>query len=351
MLADVLRMASTLDIRRKRHLPLPGEVLVGEGDRVNPEDVIAQASLPKEIVMLDIAQGLGVSQDEAHSCIVRASGETLTEGDIIAQRDKPLYRLVRAPVDGRLVDIADGQVVIAVGERVIQVKAGMIGEILEILPEYGAAIYTHGSLLQGVWGNGKMGMGTLHWMESPKSEPIVDSALTDVENGAVVSGGLCCQASLFEKALEKEISGLILNAMAPELIPEAMALPFPVIVLSGFGTLPLNSSLADLFQSQSGKVACVNATSMDEIKGQRPEVIIPIEGKLTGEKLGYKSEISTGRRVRIISGAFAGQAGEIQDCPEAPLRFESGLKVPAAVINLADGKSVTVPQSNLVILE
>ncbi len=351
MFVDVLRTASILDIRRTRRLPFPGTVLVAEGDRVNPQDVIAETVLPKEIVMLDIAQGLGLSKDEAQSCILRAVGETVSAGDILAQCEKPLSRLVRAPVDGRLVDVAHGQVVIAAGDRPVQVKAAMIGEVVEVLPEVGAVIYAHGSLLQGVWGNGKTGMGKLHWLESAPSQPIEPSALEDVESGEILTGGFCCQASLFEHALEKDVAGMILNALVPELLSTAMALPFPVIVLSGLGELPLNARIADLLHSQSGETVCVNARDVDEIEGGRPEVIIPQEGKLTGESLGFKGEIAVGRRVRILSEPFIGEAGEIEECPESPHRFASGLEAPAAAIRLEDGQLVTIPQNNLIILE
>jgi len=351
MFTDVLRAASILDIQRTRQLPFPGTVLVAEGDKVNPEDVIAETSLPKEIVMLDIARGLGVSQDEAETCIVREVGEALVEGDIIAQCEKPLPRLVRAPVDGRLVDVVHGQAVIAAGESSIQVSAGMIGDIVEVIPEYGAVIHAHGSLLQGVWGNGKIGKGTLYWVDSPPSTSIETSALDDLEKGQVLAGGLCLHVSVLESAQEKEAAGVILNAIAPELISSAMALSFPVIVLGGFGVLPVDQRTVDLLCSQAGKTACVNAAAADDVKGLRPEVIIPLEGKLTGEDLGFQSEIAAGRRVRILSGEFAGRVGEVEECLEEPFRFESGLEVNSAAICLDDGKSATLPQSNLVILE
>jgi hypothetical protein len=326
-------------------------VLVAEGDPVNPGDVIAVASLPKEILMLDIAHGLSLPEDEVDACMVRAVGETLAEGDILAQCEKPLSRLVRTPVEGLLVDVSRGKAVIAAGNKTIQVKAGIIGNVVAVIPEYGAVIATHGSLIQGVWGNEKMGMGALHWIDSPKSNPVEASMLDDVESGQIVAGEQCLQASVFERALEKEAAGIIFDTMAPELISLAMELPFPVIVLGGFGALSRDQRTAVLLQSHAGKTACVNASAVDMMKRERPEVIVPLEGKLTGNSLDFKSEITNGLRVRILFGEFAGRVGEVEDCLEDPLRFESGLNTSAAVILLEGGKSVTVPQRNLVILE
>jgi len=351
MFVDVLRIASILEIQRIRQLPFSGIVLVKEGDQVNPDDVIAEASLPEKIVMLDISRGLSLPQDEAESCVVRGIGEKLSEGDIVAQCEKPLSRLVRAPVSGRLVDVTHGRAVLSAGENLIQVKAGMMGEVIEVIPEYGAVIQIHGSLLQGVWGNGKIGKGPLYWVDSPPSTPIEVPALEELESGQILSGGLCHHESVFEYALEKGVAGMILNAMSPGLIASVSALSIPVIVLSGFGAFPVDQRTADLFQSQTGKTACLNATVADTLRGTRPEVIIPLEGKLTGEDLGFQSDITAGQSVRILSGVFAGWVGEVEECPKDPIRFESGLKVSAAVIHLEDGKTVSVPQSNLVVLE
>jgi len=351
MFADVVRTASIIDIRRPRKLPFPGRVLVSEGDRVNPEDVIAEALMPGRLVMLDVACGLGISLNEVKACLVRNIGDDLEQGDIIAQFDGTLSRLVRTPIDGRLVDVTNGQAVIAAGESRVQVRAGMIGDVVEVILEFGAVLKNRGSLLQGVWGNGKVGMGVLHWVESSKDDPIQVSALEGLESGRLLAGGLCLQAALLEYALEHGAKGWIVNALAPELIPMAMELPLPVIVLGGFGVLPTDQGIRDLLRSKDGKMACVNASGTEILKAQRPEVIIPLDERMTGENLGFQVEVTEGCRVRILSGGQMGRTGVVVECLESPVRFESGLECRSAVIHLGEDESAAVPLKNLVVLE
>jgi hypothetical protein len=49
MLVDVCRASLLREIRRERRLPVPGDVLVNEGQKVEPLDVIAEAELPDQI--------------------------------------------------------------------------------------------------------------------------------------------------------------------------------------------------------------------------------------------------------------------------------------------------------------
>jgi len=351
MFADVVRTASIIDIQRPRKLPFPGRVLVSEGDQVIPEDVIAEAHLPGKMVMLDITSGLGISPNEVKASLVRSVGDDLEQGDIIAQFEGTLSRLVRTPIDGRLVDVSHGQAVIAAGESPVQIRAGMIGEVVEVIPEFGAVLQTRGSLLQGVWGNGKVGMGTLHWVESSLDESIPLSALEGLERGQLLAGGLCLHAVLLESALEQGATGWIVNALAPQLIPMVMALPLPVIVLGGFGVLPTDPGIRELLRNKEGKTACVNALAVDIFKAQRPEVIIPLDERMTGENLGFQEEVTVGCRVRVLSGSQMGKTGVVMECPESPVHYESGLAYPSAVIQLGEGESISVPLKNLVVLE
>jgi hypothetical protein len=351
MYADVVRTASIMDVRRVRQLPFPGSVLVTKGDRVNPEDVIAEASQPSGIMVLDVARGLGVSPDEVQTCMVRDIDDELEDGDVIAQFEGTLSRLVRTPAGGRLMDITNGQVVIATGDSLVQVRAGMMGDVADIIPEYGAVLQIRGCLLQGVWGNGQIGMGVLQWVDSSQSAWIQVSDLDELKCGQVLAGGLCLQAAVLECALEKEAKGLVLDAVAPELIPTALAMPFPVIVLGGFGELPMDQKMMTLIQNHTGKTACVNASVTDPLNGQRPEVVIPLDERWAGEPLGFQTEITIGRRVRILCGEYIGHTGEVEACPDLPVRFESGLEVPSVVVRLDDGESATVPQNNIIILD
>ena len=124
----VLSRQPSVEIRRLRQLPFPGQVLVESGQTVHPEDLLAEAELPGELYHLDLARGLGVEHSEVLACLVRDLGEDPEQGDVIAERDGALPRLVRAPRAGRLLACRNGMAVLAAGKQKVAVRAGMIGK-------------------------------------------------------------------------------------------------------------------------------------------------------------------------------------------------------------------------------
>jgi hypothetical protein len=194
MFVPVARACALTDIQRIRKLNYPGEVLVHEGQQVYPEDVIAETAIPSKVVMVEIASSLGVEINAVKDVLVREPGEYLYEGDMIAQISGTLPRLVRSPVDGRFTGLHQGKAVFEVGHRTIQVMAGMLGVVQSVLPEYGVVISTRGLLLQGLWGNGGLGMGELRIIKDSWSLPLEAAMLADVSQGELIAAGACHDA-------------------------------------------------------------------------------------------------------------------------------------------------------------
>ena len=349
-LVDVVRIAPFLEIQRTRTLPLPGRVIVQQGDPVTPNDVIAEASVPGEVVMLDIARGLGIPTEEVLSCLARELGEQLSEGDILAQTEGTLPRLVRSTVNGRFVACHQGKAFLARGETTFQLKAGMIGQVEALIPEYGAVLSTKGSLVQGVWGNGKIGSGSIKIIETSMESSLTASELDDQLEGCIVAAGLCLDGVVLQQSEALGLSGLIFGAMAPGLIPAASQLEIPVIVLQGFGQLTPDLQIFDLLKSHPEAEAYINAAEVDPLEGQRPEIVIPLDEGEPGEDLGFKAEIRIGLQVREIAGERMGQSGEVVGLPEDKTTFENGLAFKAAEVRLQNGETVKIPLQNLVIV-
>jgi hypothetical protein len=347
MIVDVVRVSPLLEIERKFCLPVPGEVLVEKGAEVNPGDVIAQTQVPGKLITLDIAKGLRLSVEETTASLMREIGQMLEEGDVIAQSGKTLPRLFRAPVNGKIVDYYQGQLILATGSTKIECKAKIIGRVKEIIPEYGVVISTLGSLLQGVWGNGLSGCGVLHVAASKNSEPVVVSDLDDVENGDILACSVISEESVIKQYLEKDLSGLIVGALPPRLVQNVLELSFPVILLQSFGAALQAVDLFDLLASSQGEMVCVNACAVDYFNGKRPEVIIPKEAGEPERYLGFKKTLEVGDQVRFISGKPIYQVGKVVELFEEEQPFENGIFLPAAVVKLKTLEKVRVPQQNL----
>jgi len=249
MIVDVFRMASGVEIRRERRLPLRGSITVNLGDPVTPDDVVAEASIPSQVLTLDIARGLGIPVSETAACMIREIGEDVTEGDVIAQCDSAFPRFVRAPVDGKLIECRDGKVVVATGETTVCVRAGMTGKVADLIPEIGVIISAQGRLIQGIWGNGRFGAGNLKVVDESWESSLNMDMLELTSEPLILCAGVCLEESVLTHLAATGLSGLVLCSLAPQLTSMVVELPFPVIVIQGFGDLPADLSVRNFFQS------------------------------------------------------------------------------------------------------
>lgn len=350
MIVDVIGQAALIEIHRTRKLPFPGRVLVEIGETVEPGDVIAEGVIPSDFIVIDLCDALGVPVEEVSPCLVREEGETVQEGDILAQSEGAIERVVRAPRDGRIVACSQEELILATGEHLFQCQAGMVGVIDDVIPEMGAVIKARGTLLQGYWGNGKFGSGPALVIEDAIDQPLELNHIADVEAAQVVAAGFCQNEDVLAQLADKGVSGIILGVMAPSLIKAAVKLSVPVIVLQGFGNLQPDRHGFDLLKSRVGAVASINASCTDRDSGNRPEVILLYDEGKPEEDLGFRSELMPGQRVQVNSGENWGKMGVIIDLSKAPVEFESGLWVYPAVVQIEDEDVIKVPCQNLIIV-
>jgi len=88
-------------ISRDRLLPVPGEINVRPGQKVNPCDVVAQASIPSRHYLVDVGRVLGAQNaDAAEKLITRKTGDLLEKNDIIAETGGMFSRVIRTPGPG-----------------------------------------------------------------------------------------------------------------------------------------------------------------------------------------------------------------------------------------------------------
>jgi len=169
MLASIVHILPLTTIRRERVMPVPGKVLVRQGQKVQPQDIIAEAILAPEHLLLNVARSLGVSSKDVQSLIQREVGEQVVEGDLIAGPVGITRKVLRAPVSGRIALIRAGKVLFEVDKQPDQLRAAMAGVVSELIADRGAIIESTGALIQGIWGNGRMDFGLLqNNLEAPR---------------------------------------------------------------------------------------------------------------------------------------------------------------------------------------
>ena len=347
MLAPVLHILPLATIVRERTLPLAGKVNVNNGQKVNPTDVIAEARFAREHVLLDVARTFGVSVQAADKMIKVKESDRLTEGALVAEMKGFISRSIRAPRSGRVVVAGGGQVLMEVGDARVELRAGLSGTVERIIPERGAVIRTVGALVQGVWGNGRVESGVMISLIEKPVDVLSPDRLDVSLRGSVILGGHIHDLETLKLAGEMPVRGLIISSLHPSLLQSAAQMRYPILVLDGFGAMPMNSAAFKLLTTNAKREVTVNAEFPDRYSGNRPEAIIPLNVPGEPDEPEDYQMFAVGQQVRMRRSPNLGEIGSITNLPEGLSKLASGLRAPSAEVRLENGTIVLVPLVNL----
>lgn len=337
-------------IRRQRELPLPGMITVGFNERVQPQDIVAEVELARKHEFIDIARGLGVPAVEASRYLTKEKGDRVEKGEIIAGPAGISRRTIRAPSEGRIAGMMEGRLLFEVRQEPFILHAGFPGEIVGTDGSMNVTIETSGALIQGVWGNGKQDLGVMRIVgKGPRDRLLTDQL--DVElRGAVLVAGICEHPAPLNQARELSVRGIILGGLSAELVPIAKGLPYPVIVLDGFGSAPMNRAAYELLTTNRGRDAALDAQPADPYSSHRPEVIIPLPVVSPTDIPEDLIPLAPGVRVRVLRDPYRSEVGVVEEILDQVVSYPSGVLCKSARVNLEVAGRTTVPLANLDIL-
>src|SRR4030067_1795070 len=115
MQAPITHILPVAAIRRERLMSAGGRIIARRGQQERPSDVVAEALLRPEHLLLEIGRGLGWAPKEADHYIQRRAGDEVGEGDVIAGPVGIGRRVVRTPKSGTVVVAGGGQVLLGLG--------------------------------------------------------------------------------------------------------------------------------------------------------------------------------------------------------------------------------------------
>lgn len=351
MLAPVTHILPLTQIRRTRLLPSPGRVLVNPGQKVAATDVIADSRINSQHMVLDIGRGLGMPAEQVDRYITRKVGEEVNEGDVVAGPVGVFPRTVRAPHSGRVVAVGGGQVLLELQSAPFELLAGLSGMVVEVVPERGAIIETVGALVQGAWGNGKIDKGILNVVCHTPGEDLSTGQLDVSMRGVVALGGPCTSEEVLRTAAEIPLRGLILPSVTANLESVARELALPILLLEGFGRIPLNRTAFQVLSTNDKREVIVNALTRSRRGGERPEVIIPLPSTGQIPRPREADIFAPGQTVRLVRMPYLAAIGTLVAIRPGQNTFQSGIHAPAAVVRLENGDQVIVPLANLEVIE
>jgi hypothetical protein len=347
MLAPILHILPLTSIVRERTLPIAGKVNAHVNQRVSPTDVVAEASFAREHVLLDVARTFGVSTNAADKLIKVKEGDVLKQDALVAESGGFIPRSIKAPRPGRVMVAGGGQVLMEVGDARIQLRAGLPGLVIRVIPERGVVIRTAGALIQGTWGNGRIDNGLLTSLIEKPDEVLSVDRLDVSLRGSVILGGHVREVDTLRAAAELPVRGMIISSINSSLIQPAIQARFPILVLDGFGAMPMNSAAFKLLTTNNKREVTVNAEHFDRYNGNRPEAIIPLPVSSEPDEPNDFEMFAVGQQVRMRRSPHAGMLGSISNLPAGLSLLPSGLRAPAAEVKLENGKTMLVPLVNL----
>ena len=341
-------------IRRERLLPQPGFVLVDEGERIEATTIVAKVETFGRHFLFDLTLELDVPANEVEKYLRAQVGTALNKGEIIAQRPTLLGLSSKrrpAPTKGTVLEIQNGQVLFAAAGPELELKAGFPGLIANVNTDWGVMIETPGALIQASWGNGRQEYGVLKMLINDPTQPLAADLLDAASKGAIVVAGRADEVGL-RLAEQRKVRGLILGSMSSNLIRIARSLPFPVIVVEGFGKRVMAQQAWSLFADHNTREVYIDARPADRWEGRRPEVIIPLPHPGGALPLPADGQgLTAGRRVRVNRSPYAGQVGTLVSLPVRMEMVASGVRAAVAQVDLEEQGTVAIPLANLEIYE
>ena len=346
-LAPVTHILALTTIVRERLLPTPGRVVVKLNQKVSANDVIAEADFSREHALIDVARTFGISATAADKLITCKMGEKLSEGAVIADGGGLFPRLIKVPRTGRVVAVGGGQVLMNVGATSTELRAGIPGEIVEIVEQRGVVIQVSGGLIQGVWGNGRVDTGLIHVVaENPASR--LEASQLDVSlRGSVILGGYCQDAESLKAGAELPIRGLIIPGIRPSLLSLARQMRYPILVTDSFSRQPMNAAAHKIISSNNQREITINAAAYDRYTGVHPEAIIPLPVSTPPSPPRDVETFAPGQTVRLRRAPHAGVVGTLANIRAGLTTLPNGLRVSAGEVKLENGEQVIVPLVNL----
>ena len=208
-------------------------------------------------------------------------------------------------------------------------------------------IRTAGALIQGTWGNGRIDNGLMVSLID-KPDAVLTADRLDVSlRGSVILGGHVRDLEVLRAAADLPVRGLILSSMVSLLLQTAVQMRYPILVVDGFGAMPMNTAAYDLLTTNNKREVTVNAEHFDRYNGNRPEVIIPLPVSAEPEEPNPYEIFAVGQRVRMRRAPHAGMLGILAAIPAGLSTLPSGLRAPAGEVKLENGTSALVPLVNL----
>ena len=366
--APGLKVKRSMMVEKLRRLPIPGSVLVKEGDCVGYDQKVARTEISGDPEIVKVSMQLGVEPEDMKRYMTKKVGDRVTKGETIANYSA-LFGLMKkqvlSPRDGVVESVSEvtGQVIIRGSPVPVEIDAYIPGTVKSILPNEGALIEANAAFIQGIFGIGGEVHGEIKVaVEAPEEELGADRITKDYR-GKVIVGGCIVTLDALRKAVEVGACAVVVGGVRHQdlttftgqqigvAITGQEEVGLTLIITEGFGRMNMSGSTFKLLKSFDGRLACANGATQIRAGVQRPEIIIPHGEECAVGEAHLSLGMLPGTPVRIIREPYFGGIGVVDQLPVELQPMESESYVRVLTVKLQNGTTVTVPRANVEIIE
>lgn len=351
-------------VRKLRELSIPGTVTVTVGDRVSAGEVVAHADQTGEVMVLRVAEKLGIDPSEVERGLKVRVGQSIAAGDVLCEHAGlcGLFRSVfRAPIGGTIdfITARTGHLGLRLPSKRLELRAYIDGVIVDVVAGKSVTIETRGALLQGIFGVGGERSGTIKVLPVGEGEEIHERHISGDVRGAVLVGGTRPSGAALRYAASLGAVGLVVGSIDDQALAEYLgydlgialtgdeAVSMSVVVTEGFGVIPMAARTSRILKEFAGRQASLNGATQVRAGALRPEIIIAHTEPGAEDRDAALEGLRVGASIRLIRVPYFGLRGTIMELPPVAQRIETGAFARVLVAQLEDGRTVAVPRANV----
>lgn len=366
-----LKVTERTIVQKDRRLPLEGEVLVRVGDTVRADQVVARTDLPGKVFPVNVANQLGVDPGRLKEFMKKGPGETVEEGELLAETPGLLGLFKaesRAIVSGTIESVSTitGQVILVAHPIPVQIDAYLNGRVVEVIAGEGCVVQANATLVQGIFGLGGETRAPLMMAAQRADETLGPASLSAEMAGKIIVGGAFLDLATFRRALELGIKGIVTGGFDYDEIKELLGYEVGVaitggedfgltlVVTEGFGHIDMAPATFALLRQKEGRLASINGATQIRAGVIRPEVVVTHDEEEVPDQRWVPPEpqgIALGDQVRGIRTPYFGRLGRVVSLPVDPVVLDTESRARVMEIEFADGARALVPRANVETIE
>ena len=363
-------MNHRITIRRRRVLPIPGELLVKEGEKVDARQVVAETFMPGDVIPVNLANLLSIPPADVPECCVVKVGDRVEVGDVVA-RTRGIFGLFKSECKssaaGTVETISEvtGQMILRGPPQPVNIRAFIPGTIVEVIENQGVVIEAEVTFVQGIFGIGGETFGPIRMASASPDEPLTADRIGEDMKGCVIVGGGRMTAEAVQRALDVGASGVVSGGIDDQDLKELLGYDLGVaitgserigvtlIITEGFGDIAMAERTFELLGSREGAEASISGATQIRAGVIRPEIVVPVDEKVPPEVATdhVSGVLEIGYPVRVIRDPYFGRIGKVHRLPAEPQVLDSGSRARVLEVMFDSGEVVTIPRANVELIE